>query len=310
MPKEANDQLSNDLPPLVRKCGTMSVYFRQLENYPAFRNNLVRLEERVSQRMASKEMAGTRQVTIPVVVHVLYNSDADNISDDQVISQISVLNEDFNAANPDKIKTPGVWSGLVTSTNLKFELAGKDPAENPSNGITRTFTSKKSFGDDDGMKFSAMGGINAWPTDNYLNIWVCNLSNGLLGYAQFPGGPSDTDGVVILNTAFGTVGTATEPFNKGRTTTHEIGHWLNLRHIWGDTPQCEGTDYVNDTPNQQNPNFGKPQFPHLSCSNGPSGDMFMNYMDYVDDDTMVMFTAEQVTRMQETLQGPRSAIGS
>jgi len=112
-----------------------------------------------------------------------------------------------------------------------------------------------------------------------------------------------------LNTAFGTKGTAAAPFNKGRTSTHEIGHWLNLHHIWGDTSHCEGTDFVDDTPTQQLPNYGKPHFPHVTCKNGPSGDMFMNYMDYVDDDSMVMFTAGQVTRMSATIDGPRSTLG-
>jgi hypothetical protein len=132
----------------------------------------------------------------------------------------------------------------------------------------------------------------------------------LLGYAQFPGGPPATDGVVILNTAFGTKGTAAPPFNKGRTATHEIGHWLNLHHIWGDTQDCSGTDYVADTPNAQLPNYSKPTFPHISCNNGPDGDMFMNYMDYVDDDSMFMFTTGQVARMVATLTGPRMSVVS
>lgn len=296
--------------PTIRKCGTMSVHLRQLENYPNFRKNLIDLEQGVKKRMASQESARTRSVDIPVVVHVVFNNDTQNISDAQVNSQIKVLNEDYSATNTDRSKTPSVWAGLVTSTNIKFELAKKDPTGNSTSGITRTQTNKSSFGDDDSVKFTGQGGIDAWPTDKYLNIWVCNLGNQLLGYAQFPGGPTDTDGVVILCTAFGTEGTATSPFDKGRTTTHEVGHWLNLRHIWGDDPQCQGSDFVNDTPNQQTPNFGKPEFPHLSCSNGPNGDMFMNYMDYVDDDSMFMFTSEQVGRMQATLNGPRNSLGT
>jgi Pregnancy-associated plasma protein-A len=138
--------------------------------------------------------------------------------------------------------------------------------------------------------------------------WVCTLSNNLLGYAQFPGGPASTDGVVILNTAFGTKGSAAKPFNLGRSATHEIGHFLNLRHIWGDTPDCSGGDLVDDTPNAETPNFGKPTFPHVSCSNGPNGDMFMNYMDYSDDDSMFMFSPGQVSRMQATLDGPRKSL--
>ena len=128
---------------------------------------------------------------------------------------------------------------------------------------------------------------------------MCQLGGGLLGYAQFPGGPAATDGVVILHTAFGTTGTAAAPFNLGRTATHEIGHWLNLRHIWGDDGNgCTGDDFVADTPNAAGPNTGMPAFPHVTCGNGPNGDLFMNYMDYTDDAGMFMFTNGQVTRMQ------------
>jgi hypothetical protein len=191
---------------------------------------------------------------------------------------------------------------------IRFVLAKTDPDGKPTSGITRTKTTVTSFPQDDSVKSGATGGIDAWPSDKYLNLWVCALGGGLLGYAQFPGGPAATDGVVILNTAFGSMGTATAPYNLGRTATHEIGHWLNLRHIWGDTEDCSGTDFVDDTPNAQLPNYGKPIFPHVSCSNGPNGDMFMNYMDYVDDAAMVMFTAGQVIRMQAALAGPRSSI--
>jgi hypothetical protein len=134
------------------------------------------------------------------------------------------------------------------------------------------------------------------------------LGGGLLGYAQFPGGPKSTDGVVINYRAFGTMGTAQSPFNKGRTATHEVGHYLNLRHIWGDTEDCTGSDFAADTPNCAGPNFEKPTFPKVSCNNGPSGDMFMNYMDYVDDSAMFMFTPQQVARMRTTLDGPRSSL--
>jgi hypothetical protein len=247
--------------------------------------------------------------TIPIVVHVVYNASAENISSAQINSQIAVLNKDYRAKNPDKSKVPAIWKGLVTDVNVQFALAKKDPQGNPTSGITRTQTTRTSFGSNDSVKSAATGGADPWPTDRYLNIWVCTLGGGLLGYAQFPGGPSATDGVVILNTAFGTKGTATAPFNLGRSATHEIGHWLNLRHIWGDTEHCEGTDFVDDTPNAQQPNFGKPTFPHVSCNNGPNGDMFMNYMDYVDDDSMFMFTSGQVARMTATLDGPRSTIG-
>ncbi len=113
--------------------------------------------------------------------------------------------------------------------------------------------------------------------------------------------PPETDGVVILNTAFGTTGSARAPFDMGRTAVHEVGHWIDLRHIWGDSNNCSGSDFVDDTPNAQMPNFGKPTFPHVSCSNDPNGDMFMNYMDYVDDDTMIMFTPGFELRPDQSL---------
>jgi hypothetical protein len=141
-------------------------------------------------------------------------------------------------------------------------------------------------------------------------MWACNLQPWL-GYAQFPGGPAATDGVVITHTAFGTTGTAAAPFNLGRTATHEIGHWLDLFHIWGDDGTgCTGTDHVADTPNQGGSNYACPSFPHTSCGNAPNGDMFMNYMDYVDDRCMVMFTAGQVARIDATFEGPRSSLVS
>jgi hypothetical protein len=209
---------------------------------------------------------------------------------------------------PDKVKTPVPSAGLVTDMEIQFALATRDPAGNVTDGVTFTQTELASFDTDDAVKSTATAGADPWPSDKYLNLWVCALGGGLLGYAQFPGGPAETDGVVILNATFGTTGIATAPFNMGRTATHEVGHWLNLHHIWGDTEDCTGTDFVADTPNAQHPNFGKPVFPHVSCNNGPNGDMFMNYMDYVDDDSMVMFTAAQVVRMQSTLEGPRAQL--
>ena len=115
--------------------------------------------------------------------------------------------------------------------------------------------------------------------------------------------------MVILHTAFGDTGTASAPFDKGRTTTHEVGHWLNLFHIWGDDGTgCQGSDHCPDTPNQGSENYGEPTFPHVSCHNGPNGDLFMDYMDYVDDKAMFMFTTGQATRMNATLNGPRKLL--
>jgi hypothetical protein len=151
------------------------------------------------------------------------------------------------------------------------------------------------------------GGAKAWDAERYLNIWVCRLEGGLLSFSQMPGGPKDWDGVVINYVAFGTNGTATAPFNKGRTATSAIAKYLNLLNLWSE--DCKDSDLVPDTPPQKGPNFGTPIFPHISCKNGPHGDMFMNFMDYVDDEAMYMFTKGQVLRMHETLLGSRRQLG-
>ena len=304
----SNAAATNEAPPMRRQCGAMQAHFRLLEEDPNFRSRQAVLERSVARRMASGAAAKATTTNIPVVVHVVFNTAAQNISDAQIKSQIAVLNRDFSAKNPDKSKVPTPFKGLVASARIKFTLATKDPKGKPTNGITRTKTTRTEFGSNDSVKFSATGGQDAWPRDKYLNIWVCKLGGGLLGYAQFPGGPAKTDGVVVLHSAFGTTGTLVPSFNLGRTTTHEIGHWLNLRHIWGDTEDCSGSDLVADTPNAAGPNFGTPTFPHVSCSNGPNGDMFMNYMDYVDDKAMFMFTSQQVARMAATLENERDTF--
>jgi hypothetical protein len=300
--------------PRARSCGSMSVHYRLLTSDLSYVANLDRLEN-IAIEFASGRRALQRPgiTKIPVVVHVIHNpaKPEQNISESQIKSQIDVLNLDFRKKNPDASRVPAAFAQFAADARIEFELASSDPNGNPTNGITRTETTATGFEDDDKVKFSANGGFDAWPSERYLNIWVCLLRRGLLGYAQFPGGPGATDGVVITHTAFGTQGTASDPFNLGRTTTHEVGHWLNLRHIWGDDGTgCNGSDFVDDTPNQASSNTGTPQFPSLSCNNGPDGDMFMNYMDYSDDDSMFMFTSGQVLRMQATLDGVRNLLGT
>ncbi len=295
---------------MPRRCGTMVLHEYLAETKPTYRRALERVERDISRKVASGEAMrlARKLVTVNVVVHVVYRRDAENISDAQVKSQIDVLNADFRAKNADTTKVPSVWTSLVADANIRFRLAKRDPNGKATKGITRTKTTRSAFPADNSVKTNAGGGVAPWPAAKYLNIWVCNLGNGLLGYAQFPGGPAKTDGVVVLHRAFGTTGTARPPFNKGRTATHEVGHWLNLRHIWADTLGCGGSDFVADTPNQAGPNYGSPTFPRVSCQNGPNGDMFMNYMDYVDDPAMVMFTPGQVARMNACLAGPRKGI--
>src|SRR4029079_3175038 len=154
------------------------------------------------------------------------------------------------------------WQGLVTDAKIQFKLYQ----------ITRTQTGVASFTYNDDVKNADKGGIAPLQPQKYLNLWVCALGGGLLGYAQFPGGPTATDGVVINYKAFGTSGSAAAPFNLGRTATHELGHYFNLRHIWGDTEDCSGSDMVADTPNCAGPNFQKPVFPVVTSNNEPNGD--------------------------------------
>jgi hypothetical protein len=262
--------------------------------------------------MLARRAPRTTVARIPVVVHVLYRTAAENVSDAQIESQIDVLNADFRARNEDLGRAPAPFASRGGDALVEFVLATEDPDGKPTSGVTRTRTPRASFeGEiaelDEQIKVAS--GARAWPAARYLNLWVCALGGGLLGYAQFPGGPADRDGVVVLDTAFGTTGTVEAPFDRGRTATHEIGHWLNLLHIWGDDDLgCRGSDSVADTPNQAGANAGCPDFPRVSCRNGPNGDMFMNFMDYTDDACMVLFTRGQVSRMHATLAGPRASV--
>lgn len=303
--------------PQVRRCATDEVHLRLLLEEPEYASRRAAIENQAFRaKMAFRSGRGmiearTGCTRIPVVVHVVSRTAAENISQAQIDSQITVLNQDFRKKNSDVSSVPAPFQPLAADARIEFALATTDPSGNPTNGVTRRTTTGNGFTDNDAVKRNSTGGTDAWPADRYLNIWVCRLAGGLLGYAQFPGGPSATDGVVCTYTAFGTTGTATAPFEKGRTTVHEVGHWLNLRHIWGDdATACSGSDFVDDTPNQGGSNDGKPTFPHISCGNGPNGDMFMNYMDYVHDVAMFMFSAGQVVRMQAALDGPRSSIGT
>ena len=239
-------------------------------------------------------------ITIPVVVHVVWRNPQQNITDAQIFSQIEVLNSDFRRTNIDQINTPTVWQGIAADCEIEFCMATIDPNGNPTIGITRTQTSVNSFDmSGDPVKHTADGGVEGWPSDDYLNIWVCNLDN-LLGYSTVPTNWTDPeDGVVIGWQYFGTTGTIQAPYHKGRTATHEIGHWLNLEHVWGGWSSC-GNDQVNDTPTQEWENYGCPSFPEAPNSCGTTnanGDMFMNYMDYTNDACMNLFTNGQKTRM-------------
>lgn len=241
--------------------------------------------------------AGKSVITIPVVVHIVYNTGTQNISDSRVLEQINVLNRDYAGLNTHGLY--GFSSGLKVNTELQFCLAQRKPDGTATNGIERRQTTINSFTYDDKVKSYAKGGLDAWDPAKYINIWVCNLGGGLCGYGQFPtSGVNSTFGVVIMYQYFGVTG-ATAPYNLGGTTTHEIGHCFNLYHIWGDdNGACTGTDNCTDTPNQADANYGMPVYPHVSCSNGTTGDMFMDFMDYSDDAAYANFTPDQKARIQ------------
>ncbi|QJW88712.1 zinc metalloprotease [Spirosoma taeanense] len=290
-----------------RTCASHAIYVAKLQRDPALRERILRMEARVqadtdeeNQSVGAKSNPYQGTITIPVIVNVLYSNPSENVSDAQIASQIAVLNQDFNRRNPDVTLTPSLFKGRVGDMQMNFVLAG----------VNRKASNQAVWQADDSMKFSALGGIDVTQPDKYLNMWVCRIEDSgyeLLGYAQFPGFPPETDGVVINPRSFGTIGQLYPEYNKGRTATHEIGHWLSLQHIWGDGP-CGVDDYVRDTPDSDSPNFGCPAYPTKACGGTL---MTMNFMDYSDDPCMYMFSRGQVTRsrwMFSSPYGPRQSF--
>jgi len=293
----------------ARNCGT-TIYedhLRSLDpNYDAKKESVFR----EAQKIGAQQRSGV-VVTIPVVVHVVYNTSTENISLSQIQSQIAVLNKDFRRTNSDASQTPQVFQNIAADSEIEFCLASVDPNGAATNGVTRTQTNRTSFqvpystNDPEPLKFTAQGGKDAWNSTKYLNMWVADISNGVLGYATFPGtSTAARDGVVMGYKYFGTSGTAQSPYNGGRTATHEVGHYLGLRHIWGDGA-CFADDNITDTPTSGASYGGCPTHPQSSCS---TTDMFMNYMDYVNDNCMNLFTQGQKAVMVGVLQSQRSSV--
>ena len=319
------------LPPAgPRTCGTQQADAWQQaqlqQRLPGYR--ATKLAAARAPRTALRTTAATTY-TLPVVVHIVYDGEAVgtglNISQAQVQSQLDVLNEDYRNRNANGAAVPSPFQPLRADAQFQFVLAQRDPAGRPlaEPGIDRVdrnalgFTAPpyaQSYLDD------TIKPATDWNPDQYVNIWVTSLSNNILGYAQFPdntaglaglsplGGAANTDGVVLLYSAFGRVGTLTAPYDQGRTLTHELGHFLGLRHTWGDD-NC-GDDYCADTPTQQGPDYGCPGFPHVTCSNGPNGDLFQDFLDYSNDACMALFSQDQKGRMQDVMAAgtPRRAI--
>lgn len=269
-----------------RQCSSQDVLEEQLKADPSLRQRMDEIENFTQRAIANPAQYRLVNgvIEIPVVFNVLYRTAAQNVSLAQLQSQIDVLNEDFAATNADYNLTSTYNSVKSGNIGVRFVL----------DQVKRRSTTKTSWSTNDAMKKSAQGIAPTSPTTK-LNIWVCNMGGGILGYAQFPGGASATDGVVLDDNATGRTGTAAAPFNKGRTATHEVGHWMNLRHIWGDAT-C-GNDQVGDTPTHNTANYGCPAAGHLSTCAGTPVEMTMNYMDYTNDACMYMFSAGQKSRM-------------
>ncbi|MGL4598681.1 MAG: M43 family zinc metalloprotease [Bacteroidia bacterium] len=300
-----------------RNCGTMEHLDQLRQENPNVDAQMQQEEQRIQNFIQNDYNPAQRVVyTIPVVFHVVYQNATENIGDPALLAQLQVLNDDFRKLNADASLVPSVWQGIAADCEINFCLATTDPQGNPTTGITRTQTSDGSFSTDDQIKYNAQGGKDAWPAASYLNIWVGDLGNSLLGYAQFPNsGPAAEDGVVLHYRYTGTAATGAQaPFDKGRTATHEVGHWLNLFHIWGDDGgACSGSDQVADTPNQANATggcFNAGTVLTDNCSPNSPGYQWQNYMDYTDDACMYMFTNGQKARVQAVMAGSRSSLAN
>lgn len=298
------------------RCGTVD-YSNILQRKNSHLEDTNDFEAWLTRKMANRQsQIATQRATfqIPVVVHVIHRGESVgvgvNISDDQIRSQINVLNKDFNRQNSDAANTPSEFLPVAGNANIEFVLAKQDPDGLRTNGIVRREGVKDIWTIDDNDNLKA---TSYWPAEDYLNLWVTDLNGGLLGYAQFPistlpglaGAENNrlTDGVVVDFRAFGSVDDGAfnlfDNFSKGRATTHEVGHFLGLRHIWGDYEGCGGVgDYVNDTPDQFDKTDGCPAHPYTTCD---SHTMFQNYMDYTNDNCMNLFTHGQVARMETVL---------
>lgn len=257
------------------------------------------LTKQFANDLALGKVLADGTVEIPVVVNVLYRTSAENISNAQIASQIATLNNDFGGTNSDGNKIPSEFASVAAGdTKIKFRL----------DRVIRKSTTVRSWKTNDAMKKTSSKGQDAFKPANYFNIWVVGEMGGVLGYATFPESAGLwNDGVVIAGKYFGN--TSSAPYNLGRTATHEVGHYLNLRHIWGDG-NC-ATDFVDDTPTQQDKNFGKPTYPQYDLCGGVNRSIqFMNYMDYVDDAAMYMFSSGQKARMMAvtSTSGPRAGL--
>lgn len=293
-----------------KKCEAVQYTQNRLSQNIELADRQDQIEHLISRALADRQGTAARGeetiIRIPVVVHILYHHPSEKITDAQVLSQIQVLNKCFRRRNADSVKTPSYFRPVAADCGIEFQLAISDPRRRSTTGIIRKYTPVKEWVADDKMKYSSEMGDDAWDPKSYLNIWVCNLRQ-VAGYASIPGDELSKDGIVIGFPAFGTSASQTG-YEMGKTAVHEVGHWLNLKHIWGD--QYCGDDKVDDTPRQAGYNIGCPGVINITCGNGPNGDMYMNYMDLTSDACMNIFTQGQKARMRALFEngGPRQGI--
>ena len=291
-----------------QRCSSAAYQQEELRNNPSHSNRMNAIEAFTKQQTESRIANRTEGsvIIIPVVVHILYHTQTEKISDAQVASQIEALNKYFRRRNSDTTKTPANFRALAADCEIEFQLAISDPRRRSTSGIVRKYTPITKWKADDMMKFSSSMGADAWDPKSYLNIWVCNLDK-FAGYSSMPGGQENKDGLVISYSSFG-VGSGTSNYDMGKTAVHEVGHWLNLKHLWGDE-NC-GDDGVADTPKQASYTIGCPSTVRITCGNGPYGDMYMNYMDFTNDGCINMFTQGQKARMRALFNtgGARNSI--
>lgn len=296
------------VPVHAQQCGTPAILQQLQQRDPEMWQHIMAIQR---QQFDGLKLADG-VYTIPVVVHVVYNTAAQNIDDTRIYTQINVLNADYRRLNADTTETPGPFQAVAADVELEFCLASLDPDGNPTTGIIRTYTDTTiwdlSFSEN--VKSTALGGDDAWPASTYLNIWVCNLEDGILGYAVSPGAPPEVDGIVVDYKNFGLADISSAPYHMGRTTTHEVGHWLGLTHVWGDDGgSCAGDDGMDDTPLQAGPTYGCPDFPLTDdCTLESPGVMYPNYMDYTDDLCMNLFTQDQKDRMRNVMATYRASL--
>ncbi len=306
----------NSLAQKTRFCANAACDSIYKAQNPDFSIKKLRYEQALESQIDNQRSfrVAAEVIRIPVVVHVVHNQASgaiagNNIPDEQIYSQIRVLNEDFRR----KSGSLGFNTNPVgTDTEIEFFLANIDPSGNPTTGINRKFSSKRDFDVRRDADLKTLSDLSYWDSNKYLNIWVTTISSGFLGYGEFPFAETidgldveaneNTDGVFIESTAFGKKsGINTKGiYSFGRTTTHEIGHWMGLYHIWGDE-RC-GNDYVADTPQatgSNNSSFCRDAF--SNCTGVRSRNMIENYMDYSPDSCMNIFTQGQKERMRAAL---------